>query len=71
MCLSPKTSRSNINSFFNIKSKNRNTSKEDIDNKLSKKRLSSRNNEIKNPKKYLYKKIIPNNLLQFSSNNST
>ena len=71
MCLSPKTSRSNINSFFNIKSTNRNTSKEDIDNKLTKKRLSSRNNEIKNPKKYLYKKIIPNNLIQFSSNNST
>ena len=71
MCLSPKTSRSNINSFFNIKSTNRNTSKEDIDNKLTKKRLSSRNNEIKNPKKYLYKKIIPNNLMQFSSNNST
>ena len=72
MCLSPKTSRSNINSFFNMKSTNRNTSKEDTDNKLSKKRLSSRNNEnIKNPKKNLYKKIIPNNLIQFSSNNST
>ena len=72
MCLSPKTSRSSINSFFNMKSTNRNSSKEDTDNKLSKKRLSSRNNEIiKNPKKYLYKKIIPNNLIQFSSNNST
>ena len=52
MCLSPKTTRSNINSFFNLKNTNRNKSKEDKDSKLSKKRLSSRNNEnIKNPKK--------------------
>ena len=72
MCLSPKTTRSNINSFFNLKNTNRNKSKEDKDSKLSKKRLSSRNNEnIKNPKKNIYKKIIPNNLIQFSSNNST
>ena len=72
MCLSPKTSRSNINSFFNAKSINRNTSKENTDNKLPKKRLSSRNNELnKNQKKFLYKKIIPSNLIQFSSNNST
>ena len=71
MCLSPKTSRSNINSFFNAKS-NRNTSKEDKNTNYSKKRLSSRNNEnVNNQKKNLYKKIIPNNLIQFSSNNST
>ena len=72
MCFSPKTSRSNINSFFNLKNTHRNKSKEDKDNKLTKKRLSSRNNEnIKNPKKNIYKKIIPNYLIQFSSNNST
>ena len=72
MCLSPKTSRSNINSLFKQKNINRNSSKEEIDNKISKKRLSSRNNEIiKNPKKIMYRKIIPNNLIQFSSNNST
>ena len=72
MCFSPKTSRSNINSLFNLKNTNKNTSKEDKNNKLSKKRLSSRNNEnLKNQKKNLYKKIVPNNLIQFSSNNST
>ena len=52
MCLSPKTSRSNINSFFNAKSINRNTSKEDKNTNYSKKRLSSRNNEnVNNQKK--------------------
>ena len=72
MCFSPKTSRSNINSFFNLKNTHRNKSKEDKDNKLTKKRLSSRNNEnLKNQKKNIYKKIIPNYLIQFSSNNST
>ena len=72
MCLSPKKSRGNTNSFFNLKNTNRNKSKEDKDNKFSKKRLSSRNNEnLKIQKKNIYKKIIPNNLIQFSSNNST
>ena len=72
MFLSPKTSRSNINSLFNAKSININTSKEDIDNKLAEKRLLSRNNDNnKNQKNFLYKKIVPSNLIQFSSNNST
>ena len=72
MCFSPKAPRSNINSFFNLKNKNKNVSKEDKNNKFSKKKLSSRNNEnLKIQKKILYKKIIPNNLIQFSSNNST
>jgi hypothetical protein len=73
MCLSPKTYRSNnINPLFQQKNKNRNNSKEEKDNKLSKKKLSSRNNDIlKAPKKNLYKKILPNNIFQFSSNNST
>ena len=72
MCFSPKTSRGNRNSFFNLKNTNRNKSKEDKDNKFTQKRLSSRNNEnLKIQKKNLYKKIIPNNLIQFSSNNST
>ena len=71
MCLSPKTSRTNINSIFNSKNTNRNISKDD-NNKLANKRLSSRNNEnMKNSKKNIYKKIIPNYLIQFSSNNST
>ena len=75
MCLSPKSSRSNninnINSFINQKNSKKNISKEDSE-KLTKKRLSSRNNEIlKAPKKNLYKKILPNNFFQFSSNNST
>ena len=74
MFLSPKTSRGNINYLLNGKSTNtnRNSSKDDNDNKYSKKKLSSRNNDIiKNPKKYIYKNIIPTNLIQFSSNNST
>jgi hypothetical protein len=73
MCLSPKTYRSNnINPLFQQKNKNRNNSKEEKDNKLSKKKLSSRNNEIiKNQNKFIYKKIIPNSLIHFSSNNST
>ena len=54
MCLSPKTSRSNINSFFNAKSINRNTSKEDKNTNYSKKRLSSRNNENVNNQKKIY-----------------
>ena len=75
MCLSPKSSRSNnisnINSFINTKNVQKNTSKEDSE-KLSKKKLSSRNNEIlKAPKKNIYRKILPNSILQFSSNNST
>ncbi len=75
MCLSPKSSRSNninnINSFINQKNSKKNISKEDSE-KLTKKRLSSRNNEIlKDTKKNLYKKILPNNFFQFSSNNST
>ena len=75
MCLSPKSSRSNnisnINSFINSKNIQKNTSKEDNE-KLSKKKLSSRNNEIlKAPKKNIYRKILPNSILQFSSNNST
>ena len=75
MCLSPKSSRSNnitnINSFIISKNNNKNISKEDSD-KFSKKRLSSRNNEMLHaPKKNIYKKILPNSILQFSSNNST
>ena len=75
MCLSPKSSRSNkinnINSFMNPKNSKKNISKEDSE-KFTKKRLSSRNNDIlKAPKKNLYKKILPNNIFQFSSNNST
>ena len=75
MCISPKSSRSgnitNINSFINQKNTNKNISKEDI-TKYSKKRLSSRNNEpLKAPKKNIYKKILPNGIFQFSSNNST
>ena len=75
MCISPKSSRSgnitNINSFINQKNVNKNMVREDS-TKFSKKKLSSRNNEIlKAPKKNLYKKILPNNILQFSSNNST
>ena len=72
MCLSPRSSGSNINSFFKSKNNNKNISKEDNENKLFKKRLSSRNNEIvNNPKKFIYRKIFPKNLIQFSSNNST
>ena len=72
MCLSPKTSRSNINFLFNEKNNNRNSSNEDNDIKYSKKRLSSRNNEVlKNQKRNIYKNLIPSNLIQFSSSNST
>ena len=75
MCISPKSSRSgnitNINSFINPKISNKNNVKEES-NKYSKKKLSSRNNEIlKAPKKNIYKKILPNSIFQFSSNNST
>jgi hypothetical protein len=75
MCISPKSSRSgnitNINSFINPKNANKNNNKEDSV-KYSKKKLSSRNNEmLKAPKKNIYKKILPNSILQFSSNNST
>ena len=71
MCISPKTSRTNINSIFLSKNADKNIYKED-NNKLNNKRLSSRNNEnMKNSKKNIYKKIIPNYLIQFSSNNST
>ena len=75
MCISPKSSRSgnitNINSFINPKNANKNNVKEDS-TKYSKKKLSSRNNEIlKAPKKNIYKKILPNSIFQFSSNNST
>ena len=72
MCLSPRSSGSNINSFFKSKNNNKKTSKEDNENKLFQKMLSSRNNEIvSNPKKFIYRKILPKNLIQFSSNNST
>ncbi len=75
MCISPKSSRSgnitNINSFINPKISNKNNVKEES-TKYSKKKLSSRNNEIlKAPKKNIYKKILPNSIFQFSSNNST
>ena len=75
MCISPKSSRSgnitNINSFINPKNANKNNNKEDSV-KYSKKKLSSRNNEmLKAPKKNIYKKILPNSIFQFSSNNST
>jgi hypothetical protein len=71
MCLSPKSSRSNINSFFNTKNNFKDISKKES-NQCSKKKLSSRNNEIlKVQKKNIYKKILTNNLAQFSSNNST
>ena len=75
MCISPKSSRSgnitNINSFINPKISNKTNVKEES-NKYSKKKLSSRNNEIlKAPKKNIYKKILPNSIFQFSSNNST
>ena len=75
MCISPKSSRSgnitNINSFINKKNINKNMTREDT-SKYSKKKLASRNNEIlKAPKKNLYKKILPNSILHFSSNNST
>ena len=75
MCISPKSSRSgnitNINSFINPKISNKNNAKEES-TKYSKKKLSSRNNEIlKAPKKNIYKKILPNSIFQFSSNNST
>ena len=75
MCISPKSSRSNnitnINSFISQKNSNKNSSKEDS-SKYSKKKLSSRNNELlKAPKKNIYKKILPNSIFQFSSNNST
>ena len=75
MCISPKSSRSgnitNINSFMNPKNSKKNISKEDSE-KFTKKRLSSRNNDIlKAPKKNIYKKILPNSIFQFSSNNST
>ena len=75
MCISPKSSRSgnitNINSFINPKNANKNNVKEDS-TKYSKKKLSSRNNEIlKATKKNIYKKILPNSIFQFSSNNST
>ena len=73
MCLSPKTSRTFLGNYFKSKNSDRTNSKEEnIKNKLSQKRLSSRNNEImKNQKKNIYRKILPNNLIQFSSNNST
>ena len=71
MFLSPQTCRNNMSSFFKDKKHNRNKTKDDI-NKFNKKNLSSRNIENhSNPKKNNYKKIIPNNLVQFSSNNST
>lgn len=71
MCLSPETCRNNINSFFKEKNIIRYKSKNDP-HKLNKKKLTSRNNEnISNPKKKPFKRIIPNNLIQFSSNNST
>ena len=71
MFLSPQTCRNNMSSFFKDKRFNRNKTKDDI-NKFNKKNLSSRNIENhSNPKKNNYKKIIPSNLIQFSSNNST
>ena len=72
MCLSPRSSGSNINSFFKSKNNNKKTSKEDNENKLFQKMLFSRNNEIvSNPKRFIYRKILPKNLIHFSSNNST
>ena len=73
MCLSPKTSRTFLGYYFKSKNTDRTNSKEEkTKNKLSQNRLSSRNNEImKNQKKNIYRKILPNNLIQFSSNNST
>lgn len=71
MFLSPQTCRNNLSSFFKDKKFNRNKTKDDS-NKFNKKNLSSRNIENhSNPKKSNYKKIIPSNLVQFSSNNST
>ena len=60
-----------MSSFFKDKKFNRNKTKDDS-NKFNKKNLSSRNIENhSNPKKSNFKKIIPSNLIQFSSNNST
>ena len=75
MCISPKSSRSsnitNINSFINQRNTNKNITNDDSE-KNTKKKLSSRNNEmLRAPKKNLYKKILPNSIFQFSSNNST
>ncbi len=69
MCLSPQSRRSNISNFFKDNNTYRNKSKDDT-NKLNYKKLTSRNNEILSNKKDKYKKIIPKNLMQFSSNNS-
>lgn len=71
MFISPKSNRSDINSFVKLNNFNKNNSKEN-NSKLFKKKLSSRNSEmIKNPKKYVSKKVLSNNFIQFSSNNST
>ena len=75
MCISLKSSRSsnitNINSFINQRNTNKNITNDDSE-KNTKKKLSSRNNEmLRAPKKNLYKKILPNSIFQFSSNNST
>ena len=73
MCLSPKTSRTFLGYYFKSKNSDRTNSKEEnIKSRITQKRLSSRNNEImKNQKKNIYRKILPNNFVQFSSNNST
>ncbi len=70
MCLSPQSQRSNISIFFKDNNTCRNKSKDDT-NKINNKKLTSRNKEIfTNSKHDNYKKIIPKNLINFSSNNS-
>ena len=70
MCLSPQSQRSNVTSFFKDNNAFRNKSKDDT-NKIAGRKLTSRNSEIvKNYQRENYRKIIPKNLINFSSNNS-
>ena len=77
MCLSPKSSRSNniTNINIHIYQGNSNKTVDNLNNEeIIPKNIIQKNKENISeaaPKKNIYKKILPNSILQFSSNNST